>query len=36
VLEESKCSILAVKPEGFEHPLAKDEEPATVPMKWMS
>jgi len=36
VLEESKCSILAVKPEGFEHPLAKDEEPATAPMKWMS
>lgn len=35
-LEESKCSILAVKPEGFEHPLAVDEEPRTMQMKWMS
>ncbi len=32
-LEESKCSILAVKPEGFEHPLAKDETPAPSPVK---
>ena len=34
-LEESKCSILAVKPEGFTHPLAADETPAPSPMKWM-
>jgi len=27
VLEESRCSILAVKPGGFEHPLAADEQP---------
>ena len=26
-LEESKCSIFAVKPEGFQHPLAVDVEP---------
>jgi len=32
VLAESKCSILAVKPEGFEHPLAKDETPAPSPV----
>ncbi len=36
VLEESKCSILAVKPEGFVHPLAVDETPATVPMGLMA
>ena len=30
-LAESKCSILAVKPEGFEHPLAADESPAPLP-----
>jgi len=35
-LEESKCSILAVKPEGFEHPLAVDESPAAAPKKWMA
>jgi len=39
-LEESRCSILAVKPEGFHHPLAADETPATVavgvPMRLMS
>ena len=26
-LAQSKCSVLAVKPKGFEHPLAKDEIP---------
>lgn len=31
-LEESKCSILAVKPEGFHHPLAADATPATMPV----
>jgi len=35
-LAESKCSILAVKPDGFEHPLAADETPAAVPMQQMS
>jgi len=34
-LAESKCSILAVKPEGFEHPLAVDESPTAAPMKWI-
>jgi len=29
-LAESKCSLLAVKPEGFEHPLAADEQPRTM------
>jgi len=33
VLMESGCSILAVKPEGFEHPLAKDETPAPSAMR---
>ena len=32
-LEESKCSILAVKPEGFHHPLAADEQLRTMQMK---
>jgi len=32
-LEESTCSILAVKPEGFHHPLASDEQPPTMQMK---
>lgn len=32
-LEESKCSILAVKPEGFQHPLAVDVEPQVVTMR---
>jgi len=32
-LEESKCSILAVKPEGSHHPLAADEQPQTIQMK---
>ena len=35
-LEESKCSILAVKPEGFTHPLAADETPAPSAIKWMA
>ena len=34
-LAESKCSILAVKPEGFEHPLAADEQPQTMQMNPM-
>jgi len=29
-LEESRCSILAIKPVGFEHPLAADETPRTM------
>ena len=33
-LAESRCSILAVKPEGFEHPLARDQTPAPLPAKW--
>jgi len=32
-LEESKCSILAVTPGGFHHPLASDEQPRTMQMK---
>jgi len=32
-LAESMCSVLAVKPEGFSHPLAADEAPAPSPMK---
>ena len=32
-LEESHCSILAVKPEGFEHPLASGEEPRIMRVK---
>jgi nucleotide-binding universal stress UspA family protein len=32
-LEESPCSILAVKPKGFEHPLAKDEEPRMMQLR---
>ena len=35
-LEESKSSILAVKPEGFTHPLAADETPAPSAIKWMA
>lgn len=34
-LGESPCSILAVKPEGFEHPLAKDEQPRVMQLKPM-
>lgn len=34
-VEESKCSILAVNPEGFHHPLAADETPAPSPLNWM-
>ncbi|MFN0010006.1 MAG: universal stress protein [Phycisphaerales bacterium] len=29
-LEESPCSVLAVKPEGFEHPLAAEAEPRNL------
>jgi universal stress protein E len=32
-LEESRCSILAVKPEGFQHPLAVDVELQIVTMR---
>jgi len=32
-VEGSKCSILAVKPEGFDHPLAADEVPEPLPLK---
>ncbi len=32
-LGESHCSILAVKPEGFEHPLAKDEQPRMMQVR---
>jgi len=33
VLRESPCSILAIKPAGFTHPLSADETAATVPAK---
>lgn len=32
-LEESPCSVLAVKPEGFEHPLASAQEPRTMQLR---
>ncbi len=32
-LAESHCSVLAVKPEGFEHPLAKDAQPQAVQLR---
>lgn len=32
-LDESPCSVLAVKPEGFHHPLAAGEEPRLMSLK---
>ena len=35
-IEESRCSILVVKPEGFEHPLAAEPQPRPVQMRTLS